>query len=286
MELEDGGTYRHNALQRWMWERFLDSAERVKQIHQEWGGSAFHVVHVGDIVDGDHHNTWQIIGREPSAQKTAARAGMRAYLDLLPAMDSIRFCRGTPSHAGRAHSSEESVVRSLEQDGYPIVVADENRHCHYRARFKTETGHRVDALHHDSAGAHRPWTRQASGSRLAEIIFSSYAQANPEAPQAPHVAMRGHTHFFKDSGLGTPVRAIVTPGWQAKSDWVHQIAPEESPTVGVVVWLLEEGKVPRVERVDYQPMFREDPWKTSASLLSSKSSRKSKKKPTKPTKGS
>lgn len=265
VELEDGGTYQANGVQRWLWDRWVECARAVGEIHDDWGAERFHVVHMGDIIDGAKHASWQRIGPNTSEQKGAARRGLDVFFGELPDMTSLRFIRGTPAHAGQAHGHEESVAKHFVNERLPVVPLDDRRACHYRAQFVTETGHRVDALHHDTVNGRRPWTRHASAARLAEVIWNTYAR---NGQPAPDVAMRGHTHFFKDSGLSAPLRAVVSPGWQMKYDWVEQVAPEEWPAVGAVVWKLETGKRPVIEPLLYQPATREDPWRTSASPTS------------------
>jgi hypothetical protein len=65
----------------------------------------------GDLVDGDHHGTPQIITRDPAVQFWVAKAAFAPVLTLNP--DEAVIVRGTETHVGKGASAEESFARWL-----------------------------------------------------------------------------------------------------------------------------------------------------------------------------
>lgn len=242
--LDDGGSYAPSKAQRWLYENWLLFWARVKGLA---GTDPIHVLTNGDLVDGDHHGTHQIISRDPAVQMWILKKLFQPVIDLKPA--SAVVVRGTEAHVGKGASAEEHFARWLHKEG--VTVRQEPgtgmySWWHYRGGFATTV---VDAAHHGRMGS-RPWTKGGQAHNLAaQIVMESATRNDP----IPHLAFRSHYHTFFDTGRNLPTRLIQTPAWQLHTAYAHKVVPEVLSDIGGVIVVLEPGAEPVVEPVLFRP---------------------------------
>jgi hypothetical protein len=102
--LDDGGQYLANPAQRWLWERweiFWLAANGTKPR----GGGKRWAIHLGDVTEGDHHNTSQIITRNRATQMGLA---IEVLEPVARWADRLFIVRGTAAHASEAGAMEEA----------------------------------------------------------------------------------------------------------------------------------------------------------------------------------
>lgn len=251
--LDDGGAYQSSPAQRWLWGHWLafwDAVDAERKAH----GAALYVAVNGDITDGDHHGTTQILSGNPTAQAAVVNAQMQVPLALKP--DRMWFVRGTEAHVGKSAAFEERVALGLKKDGRPVVPCVETGTAsHWHARLDIY-GVRVDLAHHGRVGQ-RPWTKPNVTMNMAAEIF--YEHARHGIPH-PHLAVRSHMHQFVDTGAAHPVRAIQTPAWQLPTAFIHRIAPGALADIGGLIITIFPGDGPPETRYQMRPIiFRPDP---------------------------
>ena len=117
INLDDGGSYKASKAQLWIWDKWLKFWSKVKE--ESKGYDKLCVVLNGDLVDGDHHDTPQIITRNMETQSRIALAVIKPMLDLNP--DAIYVIRGTESHVGKSGQWEEFIANDIG------AVVDEQR---------------------------------------------------------------------------------------------------------------------------------------------------------------
>lgn len=253
IRLDDGGEYHASPAQRWLWEAwtgFWRHALTLRERHR-----CDRLIHIwnGDLVDGDHHGTSQILSGNPVAQSMVVHAAVSVALATDP--DDIAFVRGTEAHVGKSACAEERAASGLRADGWPIhSEAATGNASHWHLKLEVE-GVRIDCAHHGRVGT-RPWTRPNVVTNLAaEIFYSHAATGQPH----PHVAIRSHMHQYVDTGGVHPVRVIQTPAFQLATSYVHRIAPGALADVGGVFVVCEDGRAhvePFLQRPDPVPTWR------------------------------
>ena len=258
--LDDGGSYTASLAQRWLWQCWHDGWQEVGKIRDAEDANLVFVSN-GDAFDGDHHNTPQILSRNPNAPKIVIEETLRCVLDLKP--DRIFVVRGTESHVGKSASAEESLAHSLHGAGHKIVKDERTgtySHWHVRKRFNG--WFRASFAHHGRTG-YRSWTKHNASALLAADIFHKYAKLAAERGgelEHPHVAIRSHFHTWGDSGSAHPVRVIQTPAWQLMTAYGHRKVTEELPEladIGLTV-VVVRGREYDVRPILFRP--KEDPW--------------------------
>ena len=229
VELPDGGFYRASKIQKYIknhWEEFTRRA-----LAQAEGGRLINIFN-GDIYDGDHHDTTQIVTRNE-----ATMLGM-AYPVLSPIIepaDKVYVIAGTPSHAGRGHKLE----RWFADD----VGAEFRRWLYLEVGGVT-----FDIAHHGSMGR-VPWGKNAA-ERLAELaIFQSGETGHPP----PDFVFRAHNHRWVDSYDRYRTRGICLGAWQFPTEYVDIIQPGATAQLGGVIMTIENGRMTYFEKFNPKP---------------------------------
>lgn len=249
VNLDDGGTYHASKAQLWLWQNWLDYWKRVSAARTALKGRLVVILN-GDMVDGDHHETAQIITRNMATQWAIAEAVLAPALDLNP--DEIYVIRGTPAHVGKSAQWEEAVARNIG-----AVPEAERIHSWWQLR-RVFGGVRVDVAHHGRMG-NRPWTRSNAAQMMAAEITYLYAR---NGWALPHLAIRSHRHLTADSYDNHPVRVIQAPAWQLQTEYAHKVATGQLADIGGLIVTCNEGRF-WVDKALYGPE-ETDPWKESS----------------------
>ena len=246
ISLDDGGGYVASKAQQWLWQNWLafwaTAGETADRLNAD-----LYVVFNGDVTEGDHHGTRQILSGNPNAQAAVVDACMRPVLALAPAR--LAFIRGTEAHVGKSAAYEERIARGLEKDGRPVIADPDTGTASWWHLRMDIHGHRLSFAHHGRMGQ-RPWTRGNVVLNLAAEIFYEHA-ARAETP--PALAIRSHLHRYFDTGSAHPVRVIQTPAWQLSTAFIHRIAPDSLADIGGVLITVEPGRSPIVDPVLFKP---------------------------------
>lgn len=187
-----------NRLQRWLLECWNNYWEYVYYLRGKGRKEKkLYVVHLGDVIDGNHHNTNQIVHDVHDQVKIA----IEMLEPIRMKADQFIGIFGTePSHAGQDHVTEAEIYRDLQADqvGHAITLDID--------------GTLIDLAHHGRSGA-RPWT--SSAVNLGAEVLIDYAQ---QGHKIPNYIFRGHCHKFTDSGSHfVNTRVIQCPSWQLKT---------------------------------------------------------------------
>lgn len=259
IELDDGGAYEASKAQLWIWRAWTEYWEWIERLRDEHRAELYMEFN-GDLVEGNHHGTTQILSGNPTAQALVLDACMKIPLSLGP--DRMFFVRGTESHVGVSASSEERIALGLYRDGRPVQKdPDTDKASWWRLRMEVE-GVRLDFAHHGRVGT-RPWTKPNVTMNLAAEMFFHHAaacerlrragssEAEIDAERPPHVAVRSHLHQYVDTGSVHPVRVVQTPAWQLATAFIHRIAVEGLADVGGVALLVRDGAIDVIPRVQH-----------------------------------
>lgn len=233
--LDDGGEYHASTAQRWLFQCWRDYWQRVAA-QRDKEDAELYVVFNGDCVEGDHHNTPQIMSRNPNAQADVWIACAKIPLALQP--DRIVVVRGTAAHVGQSGSSEERIADGMRRDKRPIV-SDPNTGTaswwHWRPELQ---GVRLSITHHGIMGR-KEHTRVSQMVLYAHDIHLQHTK-NGERP--PDLAFRAHNHKMGDTFDAVKPRVIGTGAWQLGTGHVHQVAPDSLADTQGATALIRHGE--------------------------------------------
>lgn len=173
------------------------------------------VMHIGDVIDGDHHGTLQIV-RELEDQFKIAETMMAEPHNKADVRVGVI---GTPAHAGQEGNSEYAFYQS-------------NNYQVFGQELCVDIDDITFDLAHHTNGSKRP--SNSSAARVAADVALAYLQ---DGKRAPNYALRGHVHMIDDSGervRGT--RCIFCPSWQHKTTYGHRVANTVLSDIGGLVF--------------------------------------------------
>lgn len=229
VELDEGGTYKPNKVQRALWkawEDFTDTVVSLRDLH----GAKLCTIFNGDICDGDHHNTTQIISR---SEATMFRIVHKTLSKLYDESDVNFVTRGTRAHRGASGSIEEKFAEDIGAVKDPLGGSFSWGH----ALLNIE-GVLIDIAHHATMGR-LPWTMKNAGNSLASRVLFQYANRRE---RIPHLAFRSHNHRYADSYTHYAVRGICLPAWQGVTEHIESIDPGAVADIGGAIVLCKGGK--------------------------------------------
>ena len=198
----------HNRLQSWIWENWTSHWDYVKFL-AGWTSKRKRkhriiFVHVGDVIDGNHHGTLQIV-QDVADQVLMA---MQIFEPIVDMCDAFYGVLGTNVHGS---NEEAAIYRNLGANDYGQNIMLE------------VDGKLHDFAHHGRTGS-RPWTSGAVSIGV-EVMLDCGQQGLPY----PDYVWRGHKHNIDDSGDrldGT--RVICLPSWQLKTEFGHRVVPNRT----------------------------------------------------------
>jgi hypothetical protein len=243
-QLDDGGSYVASIAQRWLWTNWIKMWTRVEEIKQETKLPVCTIVN-GDISDGDHHDTTQIVTRNKADQIDIALETLGPLLDV---SDKVFIIRGTEAHNGKTNWMEEEIAKQ--------IGAEPDKHTHSWWHLYIEIGGvTFDVQHHGEYGTKVPWSAGTEAVKIAAHVASEYADSGDKPPM---IALRAHRHGWRDSGRTRSTQAFVTPPWQLKTAFVHRLGfGTHIQSVGGLVLVCKDGRY-SVEPLIYRPR-REQP---------------------------
>lgn len=238
--LDNGGFYRPNAVQEQLWQWWGDFFGRAATVAEKNGGPVYLVVN-GELIEGSHHGTSQVLSVNPADQ---ARCARRVMEPALAVADKLFVVRGTDAHSGESGRNDERLACELGAVQNPAT----DLYSWYELNQEIE-GVRLNWMHH-AWGATRPWTRGGNALRMAAALVYNYCD-DPE--NRPHLAVRSHVHRWADSYDQHPVRVIVTGPWKASDGYGAKVSIAGGRVVfGGIIVTCDDGRYD-VEKVQYTP---------------------------------
>lgn len=248
IELDDGGVYEASRPQQWLWKEWNAFWDRVQTVRDDHADSLI-IGFNGDLTEGYHHGTTQILSANPTAQAAVVDALLHVPLQLSP--DKLFMVRGTEAHVGKSAAYEERAAKGLLKDGRPVITdADTGNASHWSLTLEIQ-GKRLNFEHHGRMGQ-RPWTKPNIVANYAAEIFYEYAA---RGERHPDIAIRSHLHRYVDTYDQHPVRVIQMPAWQLATAFTYRLSTPALADIGGLIITIEDGTV-NVEKYLARPTER------------------------------
>ena len=257
----EGSTYNHNKIQGFLWEAFEDftglrwkKTKRWKDqpqpgeiaitkngwIHKVAKGREFGLLLNGDLTEGDHHGTKELIHPDVAAQSPLAK---HVLCPLAEQSSATFVVMGTDCHVKQMESGigQELGARYCKDSkswAWPQL----------QMRFN---GTLVFVKHHISASS-RPWLMSM---QLAAALAAEQLNAVKMGHEPPRVVIRSHRHehgeFRGPQGL-----MVVLPPWQGLTSHGRKVVQQSLPVPGGVSFDfsdMDENGLPRTRVRLYYP---------------------------------
>ena len=243
VRLDDGGVYSPSERNVWLWECWRDYWERVRDARKAAGpGSRLGILYNGDLYEGDHHGTTQIISGNPETIDYLSDKVYSVPRALRPDWQIV--VRGTEAHSGASGAVEEAFARRIQ------ATEDAENNTHSWWVFRGEfNGLLIEAQHHGKFGR-LPWTKSNPLAQQANHIFFEHAERDRRPPS---LVFRSHMHKWGDSWKANrKVRVIQTPAWQDKTAFAHKVAPNSPPDIGGLIVTIQPDASYHVQEELYE----------------------------------
>ena len=235
--LDDGGMYYANKTQRFLldaWRSYWQTIDRLQKQHQ----AELYIVVNGDIIDGDHHDTRQIITRNQTTM-------MRWAVDLLEpiaqkAGDNFFVTRGTESHSGKSAAWDEKVAGDLGARPNPEMIIDGKVAAWAWWHIKMEIrGIKFDIKHHTTRSK-TPRSKGGSAGRLAADVQANYMD---DGEWPPDFVIRSHVHV-RERNDDHATKAYILPCWQGPTAYGHMLTKASGKTsIGGAYVVVNDGEI-------------------------------------------
>ena len=244
VRLDEGGTYKPNTVQLWLWENWQDYWARVREAVRKHKADLYVLFNgdARDTVGPGHHGTSQIITSNAESQAYITDRVFGVPRALKPA--KAFFVRGTEVHVGPSGSSEEHLARWFGSVRDPVTESWSSWHWRFMIY-----GRLIDATHHTTMG-NMPWTEQNAALKLASTVMMDYARRK-ESP--PDLVFRSHVHRTADSFKAFPTRGIILPCWQMQTSYAYRVNPNRLPDIGGGITVFAPDGQFDHETVTYKP---------------------------------
>lgn len=226
------GLVKADRSQRWLWGRWLDYCRTVESVAKQKRARIVSFF-AGDVLEIDYKNRSKE-RLHTGDQAEALGLALETLAPLYEISDSVVVIRGTEAHTGGNGYMEELFAADLDN----CVQSETTASWLYFRGFIE--GVKFDVAHHASMGnlAH---TEKNYANRLAHDIQRAYLEEWGERP--PDVAVRGHNHRDADSGQNFDTLAVMLPGWQLPTNYIHRIAQAHRPArIGGVYFVCADGE--------------------------------------------
>ena len=212
----EGNTHKPNKLQKWIWDQWRRMEDDVAKAV---GKDKFAILHMGDVIEGNHHHSTQIVTADVADQPLMA---FEVLDPLFSKAEKAFMVQGTECHT---KNTEQAIARRLGCTPDPAT----NKYA-WDALVVDMNGNRIHAAHHVGTTA-RPYLES---SQYGPTINSERLWCDRQGERSPDHIFRAHRHvyghFEDDAGAMT-----ITPAWQGLTRFGRKVVAGAKVTVGAVL---------------------------------------------------
>lgn len=248
LQLHDGGTHNPSPLQKILWQQYQECLDFIKQERKK---SRLIWVENGDVCEGIHHQTTQVISaRIDEHEDIASDILDRTFKKLRFGKDDRAYMvAGTEAHASSGNQSENRVAKDLDfTPQYTESSGKNNRYVWDKLLIKIN-GVLFDITHHGGSVGRRAWTTENG---MYNRVKSFYFQTLNDGRKLPRYWVRSHLHQFVQAtydGKRGSITGVVTPSFQFKTGYGQKVAGDNLSDIGLLVFTIEDNGVVQMHPV-------------------------------------
>ena len=232
----EGQSVTQNPIQEWLWKCWLDSQEWIAKTA---GKDPFALVLNGDLIEGNHHRTMQIISPDIGDHVESAIHCLRP---LTAKAAKTYVIKGTECHSG---NTETVIGKALKTE-----INDESGLPSWDRLTLDVNGVRCVFRHHIGTSVRRG----LAGTQLSASLAEEQVEAANAGEAIPRVLCCAHRHKFGIYQDNNGV-CLVSPPWQGLSRFGHKVVSQARTNPGLFALDfrgLAKGELPRVHSRVYE----------------------------------
>lgn len=258
---QDGNHYEANPIQRELWRWWSHCWEQINTLRGR--KTRLILVANGDMLDGNHHHTYQLIEPNPGRQVDIAEYSINHALELCKFNakkrgDLLYIVSGTETHVGESFRAEEELARRLPATPQraPHGLHDSGRWTWDKLRLNVQ-GNYINATHHGGSVGGRAWTKTSGAGLKAKDIY--WRAVNNQQP-VPRLSVFAHLHQYVRASYhdrqGT-AEVLGLSSFQARSNFINQRTSatiENLADMGLVAVRVQGGNLTILPMIyEYEP---------------------------------
>jgi Calcineurin-like phosphoesterase len=210
----EGTMLNQNPIQQWLWACWQDT---IKWIEQVANGEPYAVVLNGDLIEGNHHRTMQVISPDVGDHVEAAIHSLRP---IVAKANKVFIVKGTECHTG---NTEIVLGKALKTEINPVT-----KQPAWDRLTIDINGVRCVWRHHIGTSVRRGLAGTQLSVQLAEEQVEA-ANANETIPRVLCCAHRHKFGYYQDNnGL-----CVVSPPYQGLTRFAHKVVSQARTNPGV-----------------------------------------------------
>jgi hypothetical protein len=227
-----------NAAQKWLWQRWIDATK--KWLPKIVGSDDYVIILNGDLVEGVHNKTLQVMTPDPADQSRAVKLVLES---LFENASKVFMTLGTETHT---RNDELRIGYDLGAEKDP----ETGHHAFSELHLEIHGCYGVARHHLGTAGS--PYL-EAGG--IGRAMNTEIMEAARCGARIPRWMMRAHRHRH---GIVTDGNSLmgVTGAWQLLTRYGHKVVPSASPEPSIIVmdWRnCNRGELPKIHERVYEP---------------------------------
>lgn len=246
-ELTSGGYHNPSRGQIALWKQYEECWNRIRDLRKEKKSRVI-ITEMSDPVDGDHHDSIELITKSTEEQE-------RIFIDCLDNAleiikfdkrrgDILQFLSGTPAHTRNGQQSIERIARDMDARPYKAnseFGVNDGKYTFDRLEFSVK-GNVFDCAHKGFSVGKKQWTKTNSiKSVLADVYYSCLEYKK----QIPRYIIRAHFHEFTTTdfrGNHGTIEGIVTPSFSLLTEYSKMIISSKlnMASVGMLIVVVED----------------------------------------------
>ena len=186
------------------------------------------LVHLGDCIDGVHHNSTTQISHNIQDQLNLAYNVLEPHVKKA---ERYFHVRGTPAHVGSSGVYEEDLAQRLNAE-------PDNAGNYARWELWLEMNRRLIHFSHHIGGT---GSSSYESTGVYKEMVEAFVQAGRFGDRPPDMLVRGHRHREFMTRVGDRF-SIVVPGWQLKTPYVYRLASGRAAPPQIGGYVIRSGK--------------------------------------------
>lgn len=241
LHLDNGGHVAPSVFQEYLWKCWVHYWNEFVPTNTAGFDKTIVVVN-GDAVDGNHHNSPDLVANVKDQEKAAV-----SILGDIRNRYQVYIVRGTEAHGGLGEQSTERIASTLD------CPQDEIGNHSVWQLWLEAAGVVFQFAHHIGTTSSAAYETSAP---MRELVAGLVEAAQWGAPVAD-IYTRSHRHRYIPVSIprsgDRDIQLVITPAWQLRTPFVEKIDRMRLPHIGGVLYLAEDGKCQILKKLYEMP---------------------------------